>query len=426
MTKLLVLSDDAVPSGYGRICSEIMTRLYRRGYEIISASLQYDGLLPPVYEGQRLPYWVPSLGGHPNWPDQFMALLHSMQPDIVMVIQDAPYAETVRHAPIDWSRYGFVVITPVDGAPVLHSWVDMLKRADGTLSISQFGVDTHRAAGIPSELCRPGVNPDVFYRLPDDPRAAIRQKLGIEPDAFVMGSVGMNQGRKDYPHMLEAFFRFSADKPDARYLINTLPQSPAGWDLMQLCAMNGWDSSKIIWQTQCEQRGVLELRERYNVMDVHVMLAHREGFGLPLLEAQACGVVSMALGWCSGTEICGEGYGVLIPTLKDAYGDYVSYSTWGNSYDKHPDRKGFVDALQRLYDHPEERASIAQRGMERARTWTWDASVDNVTKVIERVMAKRRALPLPQIAPVPMIAPVVQSVDGLKPQIIELVERVGA
>ena len=422
MTKLLVLSDSGVPSGYGRITDEILTRLAKRGYEIMSASLMYDGLLPAVYEGQRLPYFVSSLGGHVNWPDLFAALVNAYQPDIIMVIQDAPYAETVRNGPFDWSRYGLVVITPVDGAPVYPQWVEMLKKADGTLSISQFGVDEHRKAGIPSELCRPGMNPNVFYRMPDADRLAVRAKLGIEPDAFVLGTVAMNQGRKDYGHMLEAFFRFATDKPNARYLINADAISPAGWDLNQLCQQHGWDTGKLLFKAQCEQRSVFELRERYNVMDAHVVLAHREGFGLPLVEAQACGVVSMALDWCSGPEVCSGGYGVLIPAVKDEYGDYTGYSTWGGAFDKFPDRKAFVEALQRLYDHPEERRAIAQRGMERARTWTWDASVDNVVKVLERVMDKRRAMP--QVPLAPMLPPIPVSVDGVKPS--DVFERIGA
>ena len=418
MTKLLVLSDSGVPSGYGRITDEIMTRLYRRGYEIISASLQYDGLLPPVYEGQRLPYWVPSLGGHPNWPDQFMALLGSMQSDVVMVIQDAPYAETVRNAPIDWSRYGFVVITPVDGAPVFKPWIEMLKQADGVLSISQFGVDTHRRAGVHSELCRPGVNLDSFYPTAEGNRLDTRQKLGIEADAFVLMTCAMNQGRKCWPVMLEGFFKFAADKPNARYIINTDPQSPAGWDFSQMCRMFGWDESKLIYKSQCEKRGVFELRDRYNAADAHVVLAHREGYGLPLTESMACGVATMALDYCSGTEVCGDGKGVLINPLP-----YKSISTWGNALDYHPDIDHYVNRLQWLYDNPDERRAIGKRGMEWARGETWDKATDSVMMVVERVMSKRKSIPLPNVAPMQMIVkPVVSHPDGLQP--VELVEKV--
>ncbi len=418
MTRILTLSDSGVPSGYGRIHDSLLPRIMKRGYQVQAASIMYDGLLPPHYEAQRLPYFVSSLAGRANWVEQFVAVVNAYQPDIILVIQDAPYAEVVKNAPLDWSRYALMVITPVDGAPVLPSWVQMLKSADGVMSISQFGVDTHRAAGVASELCRPGIDPDTFFPLTDQHRAAIRVKLGIAPDAFVFGTVAQNQGRKDIPHMMEAFFRFAADKPDARYLMNMEPQSPAGWDLHQLCQQQGWDAGKIIWRRDCEQRGVLELRDRYNIMDAHAVIAHREGFGLPLVEAQACGVVSMALGYSSGTEICGAGHGVLVKPIE-----YTTYSTWGGALDKHPDMSDFVAQLERLHKYPDERRAIAVKGMERARTWTWDRSVDNTVNVIERIMSARRQVPPPN-QPLVMPQPIPQSVDGMQPiEQVALVEQ---
>ena len=417
MTKILTLSDDGVPSGYGRISMSLNPRLSRRGYHMMAASLLYDGLLPPNYEGTPLPYWVASLAGHPNWTEQFVAIVNSYQPDIIMVIQDAPYAEAIKNAPIDWSRYALIVITPVDGAPLYPQWTQMLKSADGTLSISQFGVDTHRAAGIASELCRPGIEPDVFFCLPDDHRAAIRQKLNIAPDAFVLGTVAQNQGRKSIPCMMRGFFKFAADKPDARYLMNMDAQSPAGWDLLQLCQMYGWDSSKIIWRADCDRAGVHQMRERYNIMDAHAVLSHREGFGLPLVEAQACGVVSMAIDWCSGHEICADGYGVIVKAHE-----HTEVSTWGGSLDYFPDYDDLTTQLQWLYEHPAERAAIAQRGMERARTWTWDVSVDNTVKVIERVLNKRRSIAAPMLPIIQLPQAIPQQADGIKP--VEQLEAV--
>lgn len=416
MTKILTLSDSGVPSGYGRIHDEVCQRLVKRGYELMAASLMYDGLLPPQYEGIGLPYHVASLAGHAEWPQQFMALANTYRPDIVLVIQDAPYAMQVQALPLDWSRYALMVITPVDGAPIYPPWLDMLKKADGTMSISQFGVRHHKLGGVQSELCRPGINPDGFFALPEAKRMAVREQLGIKADAFVMGIVAQNQGRKDIPHMLEAFFTFAQDKPDARLLLNMERQSPAGWDLPMLCKQWGWDERKIIYRDDCAKAGVMEMRERYNVMDVHVVLSHREGFGLPLVEAQACGVVNLALDWCSGTEICGDGHGVLIDPI-----DYHSYSTWGGALDYHPDMKDFVNKLQMLFDEPEQRKAIAAKGMARARTWTWDSSVDNTVKVIERILDKRRAIPpadMPLFTTVPQ--PARPSVDGL--QQVELLE----
>jgi glycosyltransferase involved in cell wall biosynthesis len=424
MTRILTLSDSGVPSGYGRIHDHLMIDLTKRGYQITAASLQYDGLLPPVYEGQALGqyYHVASLAGHPNWPDQFTALVNTIQPDILVVIQDAPYLEAVRNLPLDWSRFGFVGVTPCDGKPVLPQWVETFKKADGMLSISQFGVNAHKEVGVTSLLCRPGIDPNVFFKQPHEQQGATREKLGIAPDAFVVGSVAMNQGRKRWPAMLGAFFEFAKDKPTARFLANTAPQSPAGWDLMQICQQWNWDMSQVIWKHDCERLGVHELRDRYNVMDVHMVIAEREGFGLPLVEAQACGVVSMALDWSSGPEVCGAGFGLLVKTVEQQY-PYDGISTWGGALNKVPDIADMVKQLQLMYDHPEQRAAIAVKGMTRARTWTWHGGTDNLVQAIERAADKRRKLPLPTQAP--MIGPrppVAVSPDGLKAETVELME----
>lgn len=381
MTKILTLSDDGVASGFGRIAMHLNTALARRGYSIMAASIQYDGLLPPQYEGQPLPYWVASLAGK-NWLEETARLIGVYQPDIVLVIQDAPYAHHLRHAPVDWSQHGFIAITPVDGLPILPDWIDTIKKADAALTISEFGVKAFREAGVNVGLCRPGIDPDVFYRLPDAERLALRQKLNIAPDAFVMGMMAQNQGRKDIPDTLRAFFEFAKDKPAARLLLDMDAVSPAGWNIPAMCQQFGWDANKLIFRIDAQRAGLLHLRERYNLLDVHSVLSHREGFGLPLLESMACGVATMALDWCSGAEIVGKPKkrrGLLIRPLE-----YTSVSTWGNALDKFPDIAHVVSELQRMVDHPHERARIAERGMTWARAQSWTAAIDKVVAAIER------------------------------------------
>jgi len=380
MTKILVLSDDGVASGFGRIAMSLNTALTKRGYSIMAASIQYDGLLPPQYEGQPLPYWVASLAGK-NWLEETVKLIGVYNPDIVLTIQDAPYAHHLRHAPVDWSQHGFIVITPVDGTPILGDWIDTIQKADAALTISEFGVKAFRDAGVNVGLCRPGIDPDTFYRLPDAERLALRQKLNVAPDAFVMGMFAQNQGRKNIGDTLRAFFEFSADKPSARLLLDMDAVSPAGWNIPAMCQQFGWDASKLIFRIDAQRAGLLHLRERYNLLDVHSVLSHREGFGLPLLESMACGVVTMALDWCSGAEIVGtehQNRGLLIRPL-----DYTSVSTWGNALDKFPDISHVVSELQRMHDHPHERAAIAQRGMAWARAQSWTPAVDQVAAAIE-------------------------------------------
>lgn len=384
--KVLVLSDDGVPSGYGRISMEVNKRLVQRGVEVMAASIAYDGLMPAGYEGQALPYWVGSLGGHADWPIKFEAMVNGYQPDIVMVVQDAPYAEAVRQSRIDWSVFGFVVVTPVDGAPVFPRWVNMLKEADATLTISEFGQQSHAKQGVQSALLRPGVDLNQLYALTDDEKKALRDKLNIPHDAFVLATMAQNQGRKMIPAMLQGFFKLAEQRPNVRYMLDMDKASPAGWDIPAMCQQFGWDVGKLIFREDAQRAGLTTLRERYNLADAHVVLAHREGWGLPLVEAMACGVVSMALDYSSGTEICGGGRGVLVKPL-----DYTSVSTWGNAIDKHPDMSDFVQSLLMLHDEPDKRRLIAKAGQEWARTVpSWDAAADAVHTALRGVYATKR------------------------------------
>lgn len=383
MPKVLVVSDDPVPSGFGRISCEVSTRLVKRGYNIMAAGLQYDGLLPPTFDGVTLPYWVSALAGK-NWPEVVMNLMGVYQPDAVLVIQDAPYGETVRNLPVDWSQMAFVMVTPVDGVPIHPNWVKVMGKADAALTISRFGVEAYRQAGVTAELCQPGIDPNTFYRLPDAERQAIRTRLGIAPDAFVLMCAAMNQGRKAIPPMLKGFFDFSKDKPNARFLLDMDAVSPAGWDIPAVCQQQGWDAGKLIFRADAARLGVTQLRDRFNAADAHTVLAHREGWGLPLVESMACGVPTIALDYCSGTEIVGEERGYLVKCIE-----YREIGTWGGAEDAFPDLTDFVSHLQRIHDHPDEARAIAQRGMEWARRQSWDAAADAVQNAIERALSKR-------------------------------------
>lgn len=382
--KILSISDHGTPSGYGRIADEVMTRLQRRGHQVWAASFLYDGLIPPQNNGVPLPYHVSSLRHSPDWAQDVVKLIAAVVPDVIVVTQDASYALHLWQARVDWTRHAVIVITPVDGVPINPSWITMAKNMDGFMSISEFGVNAYREQGIEAQLCRPNADPDVFFPYAPERRAEVRATIGASPDDYIWGSVCMNQGRKQIPTMLEAFYRFARDKPHARYILNMDPVSQAGWHIPNLCTQHNWDSSRLLFRDSLERLG-LSMTDRYNLMDVHIVLSSREGYGLPLIESQACGVATVAQDYCSGPEICGDGNGVLIPTIG-----YDNYGTWGGAADRYPDKAAVVEAMQRLYDHPDQRQTIAQAGMKRTRQWHWGETADAVERVLHNAVDNHR------------------------------------
>ena len=375
---VLMLSNNGVADGFGRIADSVATRLLQRGYRIHAGSFAYDGLLPT-----GLPYHISPIGNDPSqWLPKAKQLISVIDPDIVLVIQDAPYAERIFSQAIDWSQRKFAVITPVDGIPLHPAWVDTIKQADAALTISEYGVDAFREAGVAVGLCRPAVDLNEF-RPPVNREefVALRKALGLSPSSFVLGTMAANQGRKQLPLMIEAFFEFAKDKPDARYMLDTEPVSIGGWDIPALCEQHGWDIGKLILKNAPAMQ-TLTLPQRYRLLSAHLLLSSREGFGLPTVEAQASGVAVIVLDYCSGAEIVGENrkHGMLIP-VDPLY----TYSGWGNAIDRFPKRGSVVKALNRLYLDSVYRAKIAQRGMDKARQWTWDMAADQVDKALRGI-----------------------------------------
>jgi len=381
MSRVLIFGD-FIPTGFGRICRAAAVHLQRNGHEVMGACIQYDGLLP-----LGLPFHVAALNGR----DQGAALTGiwgAYQPDVVLSVQDFPYHIMARHATgIDWSTTAHVVITPVDGAPIYSEWVNAAAAFDALLTISEFGVKTFREQGRTVGLCPPGVDSREFHRLDDAQRAELRGKLNIPADAFVVGVMAMNQGRKDFPSMVQGFQRAFVDVPNAYLYLDCDRTSPAGWDIpKQLAAVEGLDVGRVRYREDAQRAGLLALNDRYNLLDVHMVLAHREGFGLPHVEAMATGCPTVATDYCSGREIVGDDErGALVKARPGTLG------TWGGARDYYADMDDLTAKLRLLYDQPEERAARGARAMAWARGRTWEHAAMAVQSAVEEVVTRRAA-----------------------------------
>lgn len=383
--KVLWFGDLVNLSGFGRIGNEITRRLKQRGYDVQGASISYTGW------PHDFPFWIWPLGGHDLW-NSLVTIVNQWQPDVLISCQDFPYHQTIWNAcRIDFSRLRWVWITPIDGTPVHPDWVQLADVADGTMVISRFGVEALRQAGKRVSLCHPGVDTGELYPATAEERAALREKAGYAPDSFVVGVVCMNQGRKAIPPMIAAFHEFARDKPNARLYLDMDKAGVAGWDIPNLLKQMGWSEAEQqrvkfredVFKADMDAFG--PLRNRYALMDAHMVISHREGFGLPLLESMACRVPTLALDWCSGTEIVGEGRGVLVRRIP-----YMEHGTWGGARDAFPDMDSLADGLQGLYALPVEAAAIAERGYQWAIQQTWDVATDQTEAVISAALARQR------------------------------------
>lgn len=380
--KVLWFGDLVAQSGFGRIGNEVTKRLAARGWALVGGSVPWGGWPPP-----DLPYPVWGFGGQDIW-NKVTALANQVQPDIIVVCQDYPYAQTLFHGcRIDWSVTKLIVVTPIDGTPVHPDWVTMSRDyADATMVISQFGVEGLRLAGVQADLLHPGVDANEFYPAESgDEVRAIREKVGIAPETFVIGSFMMNQGRKMVSATVAAFREFAVDKPDAVLYLDMEKVSPAGWDIPNLLKQVGVNPEQVKYRDDARDAGVTGLRERMIMCDISSQMAHREGFGLPNIESQACGVPPTVLDWCSGSEIAGGERGVLVRRI-----DYMEHGTWGGARDGFPDMRNWVGQWSELYRNRARIDVLATKGREWAVQHTWDKATDQFETVLKRVAAEQR------------------------------------
>lgn len=204
---------------------------------------------------------------------------------------------------------------PVDHEPMPErTRVVLSDRRVTPIAITRFGEVEMRRVGLDPLYVPHAVDTAVFRPRPDE-RAEIREAVGVPEDAFLVGMVAANTGspllsRKGFPQLFRAFARFRAMRPDALLYVHT-NCSGDGLDLARLTASCGLEQEAVrltdplVWALGVSREDLARL---ISVFDVLVMPSLGEGFGLPLIEAQACGVPVIATDHSAMRELCEAGW----------------------------------------------------------------------------------------------------------------------
>lgn len=144
-----------------------------------------------------------------------------------------------------------------------------------------------------------GVN-SKFHPLPDPVVAETRTRMGL-PESYIL-FVGTFEPRKNIPGLLEAYKLLRQDMPDAPLLVLV---GRRGWLYEEIFARVEalHLADNLIW---LEDTADADMPAIYNGADVLVLPSHYEGFGLPALEAMACGTPTIVANRSSLPEVVGK------------------------------------------------------------------------------------------------------------------------
>ncbi len=218
--------------------------------------------------------------------------------------------------------------------------------------IAWLGVPASQVHAIPC-----GVDPTLTPASPTEVSAFKRDKK--LPDRFVL-FLGTIEPRKNVPHLIDAFADLVAAGEDDICLI--------------VAGGRGWMSEAAF--ARVEERGMqgrvrfvgyvpeVEKRLWYSAATCFCYPSLYEGFGLPPLEAMACGTPVIVSNSSSLPEVVG-GAGVIVPP---------------------DDRPALQEALHELLSNPGLRERLKARGLARARYFSWAKAARRTVEVYRRAL----------------------------------------
>lgn len=221
--------------------------------------------------------------------------------------------------------------------------------------IQRYGADPDKVRTV---LLAPG--PGL---APPDPaaRASARAALGLPPATPYLLHVGTLQPRKNLPRLLESFSLLASAWPELRLVLAGMP----GWGRENLAAR----MARLGIADRVLVPGFMEphlMAGLYGEALALVMPSLYEGFGLPVVEAMACGIPVV----CSRTS-----------SLPEAAGGAALLVDPSDSSD-------IAAAVARLLQSPDLRADLVARGLRRAAELSWSSSARQVLEVFEEVLGE--------------------------------------
>ena len=197
-----------------------------------------------------------------------------------------------------------------------------------------------------------------FYRpFGAQRRSACKQVYGWS-DCFVVGTVGVNTTRKRFDRLLTAFAALREKTDRARLLIKTdSERKTGGFDLPALTRRLGLQK---VLKTVTGELSKQRMAEIYASMDVYAHVAEWEGFGIPVLEAMACGAVIVTHPIQGPAELLPYRETMVLQSELVREGDSVL--RW-------VDPRALAEVLQRVAASPDLRETLGRRGVAEARKY---------------------------------------------------------
>lgn len=327
-----------VSTGYGQQLLELMPYLKQDVDLAVSSYYGLQGNSTLTLDGVKF-YPQIVIGGDPHGAQSLLMHGKDFKADVLMTLQDIwPLDPNILA-----QMKGWVPIVPIDHDPVPPAVVERLNFAYRIITYSQFGHQSIEKFGFASTYIQHTIDTKLFKPIPD-----AKKELKMDDKVFVFGMVAANKDhppRKSFQEVLDAFRGFLIKHPNSRLYFHVLADQPGGFQIREYSKFLGIDKNILIVDPYQMQFKIShqDMPKIYSAMDCLLMPSTNEGFGVPAIEAQACGTPVITNDFTSMNELVIPGKTGLLTKVG-----WRRFSPLG-SYVGHPDTKSLYDSMEEVY-----------------------------------------------------------------------------
>lgn len=333
-------------SSFGHVTLELTRRI--QNYKVYILSLGYTGTpiapfpgldILPLSEVNQLEYYF-----------------RRLKPEKTVLFHSFYFLEKLEGVSLPRNFYGYI---PIEAERLPVNLISLLINFDQLIVPSKYSQKIARKAGLNAKVVYHGVDTNFFTPA---------NKLQLKE--FRWGYLGLNDIRKQIPRIIEAYSRLPrkergnlmiASSGKGHYNLHAVAQSFGVSPI--------WIEKKYHEIPLAKQN----LLEFYHSLSCYVNCA-TEAFGLPNLEAAACGLPSIALDHGASREILGGA--ALYVKVKDMLDTNIGAIGLA-------DRDDLYRKMKMILEIPPERKRLIKEAKRRVKRFSWEKAAEKLMDIFE-------------------------------------------